>query len=267
MTRPVFATKRRPAAGAATGRLRGFGNLWRQEAAAWTRTRARWLQPLLWVGLLNGLMTFPLVFMRDLFASEFGGPAVAATDMFFSLAALATAAGAILLAHGAILGERQQGTAAWVLSKPVARTAFVLAKFAALSVGLLLTAVTLPAAIAYALLSFEGGAPLAVGRFAAAAGILALSLTWYLALTVMLGTLLDARAAVLAIPLASLVGGDVLIAAWGGFGMLGPWVLGRAASLLAQGGPLLSAWPLVATAVGAVSFVGVALWRFERQEL
>lgn len=265
MSRSAFGVGRQPAT--AAGSLRGFGNLWRQEAAAWTRTRARWLQPLLWVGLLNGLMTFPLLFMRDLFTPEFGSPAVAATDMFFSLAALATAAGAVLLAHGTIIGERQQGTAAWVLSKPVARSAFVLAKFAALAVGLLLTAVALPAAIAYALLSLEVGAPLPAGPFVAAAGILALSLTWYLALTLMLGTLLDARAAVLAIPLALLVGGDVLIAVWGGFGMLGPWVLGRAASLLAQGGPLLSPWPLVASTVGALVFIGVAMWRFERQEL
>lgn len=248
------------------GALRGFANLLRKELAAWTRTRAGWVQALLWVGILNGLMTLPLVFMRELFAGEMGSPFAAAMDMFFNLGALAPYAGAVILAHGAIIAERQLGTAAWVLSKPVARSAFVLTKFVAFALALLVLALALPGVVAYGALSLEAGGPLDAARFAAGVGMIALGLLWYLALTLMLGTLTSARGVVLAVPLVLLVAGDMLIALQPTVAELGPWVVGRMAMLVAQGGPLLSAWPLVSTALGTGAFLAVALWRFGREE-
>ncbi len=245
---------------------RGFANLLRKELAAWTRTRTIWIQAGLWIVLLNGLLLLPLVLMRDLFTTELGGTFEAAIEMFFNLSGLLPYAGVVILAHGAVIGERQLGTAEWVLSKPVSRSAFVLAKFSANALGMLVTAVTVPALIAYAALSLEAGAALEPTRFAAAVGVVALGLLWYLALTLMLGTLVSQRGVVLAVPLISLVAGDMLIAAWGPLGDLGPWMLGRIALLLAQGGPLLSPWPLVSTALACVAFLAVALWRFEREE-
>jgi ABC-2 type transport system permease protein len=248
------------------GARRGFANLLRKELATWTRTRSGWVQGLLWLGILNGLMTLPLVFMRDMFASEMGGSFRAAMDMFFNLGALAPYAGVVIMTHGAIIAERQLGTAAWVLSKPVARSAFILAKFVAFGLALLVLALTLPGIVAYGALSLEAGAWLDATRFAAGVGILALGLLWYLALTLMLGTLTSARGAVLAVPLVLLVVGDMLIMLWPPVAELGPWVLGRMAMLVAEGGPLLSAWPLLSTAIGTAAFLTVALWRFGREE-
>ena len=268
----VAETAARPATAAPLERVTehgwrsGLANLLRKDLATWTRTRTGWVQVLVWVALLNGLLTLPLVFMRDLFTTEFGGNFDAALDMFFNLAAMIPYAGVVILAQGAIIGERQLGTAAWVLSKPVSRSAFVLGKFAALALGMLVSAVAIPALIAYGALSLEFGAPLDAVRFAAAVGIVALGLLWYLALALMLGTLVQQRGVVLAVPLVSIVAGDMLIAVWGGLGELGPWLLGRIALVVVQGGPLLSPWPLVATALTTVAFIAVALWRFEREE-
>lgn len=248
------------------GALRGFDNLLRKEFAAWTGTRSGWVQALVWVGILNGLMTLPLVFMRELFTGEMGSPFAAAMDMFFNLGALAPYAGAVILAHGAVIAERQLGTAAWVLSKPVARSAFVLAKFVAFAFALVVLALALPGAVAYGALSLEGGAPLDAARFAAGVGMIALGLLWYLALTLMLGVLTSNRGVVLAVPLVLLVAGDMLIALQPTVAELGPWIMGRMALLVAQGGPLLSAWPLVSTAVATCAFLAVALWRFAREE-
>lgn len=248
------------------GPLRGFRPLLRKELATWTRTRSGWLQLLVWLVVLNGLMTLPLVFMRELFTTELGGTFEAALDMFFNLAALAPYAGAIILAHGAIIGERQLGTAAWVLSKPVARSAFVLSKFVATGLGLVVTALLVPALAAFGMLSLEAGAPLPIAPFAAGVAMVALGLLWYLALTLLLGTLTSSRGVVLAVPLVSIVAGDMLIAAWGSLGYLGPWLLGRMALLTAQGGPLLTPWPLVATALATAAFVALAVWRFAREE-
>lgn len=248
------------------GAQRGFANLLRKELAAWTRTRSGWVQLVLWLAVLNGLMTLPLVFMREMFAGEMGSPFTAALDMFFNLGALAPYAGAVILAHGAIIAERQLGTAAWVLSKPVSRSAFVLTKFVAYGLALLVLALALPGLVAYGALSLEAGAPLDAPRFAAGVGMLALGLLWYLALTLMLGTFTSARGVVLAVPLVLLVAGDMLIVLWPTLAELGPWVLGGMAMLVADGGPLLSAWPLLSTALGTAAFLAVALWRFGREE-
>ncbi len=248
------------------GAQRGFANLLRKELATWTRTRSGWVQLLLWLGILNGLMTLPLVFMRDMFAGEMGSPLAAAMDMYFNLGALAPYAGVVIMTHGAIIAERQLGTAAWVLSKPIARSAFILAKFVAFGLALVVLALALPGIVAYAALSLEAGAPLAAARFAAGVGILALGLLWYLALTLMLGTLTSARGVVLAVPLVLLVVGDMLIMLWPTVAELGPWVLGRMAMLVADGGPLLSPWPLLSTALGTGAFLAIALWRFRREE-
>ena len=249
------------------GSRRGLANLLRKEVAAWTRTRLGLVQLLLWPALLLGLQLIPLVAMRELFTAEFGSPADAALDMFLSLGALAPAAGAVILAHGAIIGERQLGTAAWVLSKPVARSAFVLAKLLVLAAGLLLCAVAVPAAATFGLQALERGAPLPALPYLAAVGLLSLHLLWYLTLTLLLGTLTSARGAVLAVPLVSLVGGDVLIGAVPALAEVGPWLLGRMAVVLATGGPLVSPWPVLTSGLTIVAFVAVALWRFGREEL
>lgn len=62
----------------------------------------------------------------------------------------------ILLTMGAIAGERQARTAAFVLSKPVSHAAFVWAKFVAVALVLgLATALTIMATFLYASLLFE----------------------------------------------------------------------------------------------------------------
>ena len=244
---------------------RGFANLLRKELATWTHTRTGWVQLVLWIAILNGLMTLPLVFMREMLAGE-GTPFTSAMDLFFNIGALAPYAGVVIMAHGAIIAEQQLGTAAWVLSKPVARSAFVLAKFVAYGVALLGLALALPGLVAYGALALEAGAPLAVAPFAAGIAMLALGLLWYLALTLMLGTLTSARGVVLAVPLVLLVGGDMLIMLWPTIAELGPWMLGRMAMLVAGGGPLLSIWPLLTTVAGTGVFLAIALWRFGREE-
>jgi ABC-type transport system involved in multi-copper enzyme maturation permease subunit len=53
----------------------------------------------------------------------------------------------------AVVGEKKDGTAAWVLSKPLTRPAFILSKIIANSVGILLTLVVVPCMVAYTILS------------------------------------------------------------------------------------------------------------------
>ena len=49
------------------------------------------------------------------------------------------AIGGVILVQGALVGEKRSGTAAWVLSKPISRPAFFLAKLIANAIGTLVT--------------------------------------------------------------------------------------------------------------------------------
>ena len=90
------------------------------------------------------------------------GGATNARPAFLMIAALAAPIAAISLAQDSILGERHSGTAAWVLSKPLRRPAFILAKLVAHGLGLLVAWVVLPGALAYLQLRPSMGR--AVGR-------------------------------------------------------------------------------------------------------
>lgn len=250
-----------------SGPLLGFANLFRHEARPWLRPRLGGVQVLLWTGVLGGGMLLPLVLMREQFTAEAAGPLVSALEMFFTLGALGPAIGAVVLTHGAIIGERQTGTAAWVLTKPASRAAFLLAKFAAAALGLVATAVAIPGAVAYAALTAEAGAPLPLAPFVAGLALLAVHVVFYVALTLAVGVFARARGAVLAAGLGTLFAGDVLIALYPPVGEAGPWLLGRLAQIVAQGGPLLTPWPPVAVALWTVALLAVAVVRFGREEL
>ena len=126
----------------------GLANMLAKEIAAWWRTRRWWVQCLVALLLLNGTMALNL---RD------GQRVDNAGLNFLMIAALCVPIAAISLAQDSILGERHSGTAAWVLSKPLRRPAFILAKLIAHGLGLLVAWVVLPGAIAYFQLTAHGG--------------------------------------------------------------------------------------------------------------
>jgi hypothetical protein len=110
--------------------------------------------------------------------------------------------------------------------------------------------------------------------FLAALSLVFLNLLFYLALTLMLGTLLSGRGLVIGIPLAILFGYQFLLAPAPWLADIMPWVLTQPtgpnspslAIVLALQQPLPTILPIAATIVWIVLFVVVALWRFERIE-
>ena len=177
---------------------------------------------------------------------------------------------AILLAMGLVSAEKDRGTAAFVLVKPVSRAAFLAAKLVA--VGLVLGCGTLlgvALAWLYTALLFE---PVPPGGWLALAALLWLSLGAYAAVTF----------------LASVVTGSTAAAAGTGFVAL--LVLGIVAAVpalsrftpagLLQPATALAAGTATVPGLGADLFVpvlttlgliaatiGVAVWSFGRQEL
>jgi ABC-2 type transport system permease protein len=248
----------------------GFENLLRNECRLWWGTR-RWLwQSLIWLIVINGIMAL----------ATWGAPkgpnptgvtsdprAEAARALVLAMGVFAPI-GVLIMAQSAIVGEKQSGTAAWILSKPVARNAVILAKLVAYIAGIFATIVILQGAIAYTQLVFALDNPPSTGEFVASLGLLSLNLLFYLCLTLMLGAIVDSRGPVIGIAIAILLFQE-LFADNAGLLVLGmPVALSKKlAQPLLTGQPTLSAIvPVVATTLWSLLCIGVAIWRFNRED-
>ena len=117
--------------------LNGFGNLFANENHHWWGTWQWVIQALIWMAIINGMLAMVVLAAPKIEAAQqemelSDAEAAAALEtlaetalrVFFIFSGLAPAVGVVILGQDAILQERQTGTAAWVLSKPVARAAF-----------------------------------------------------------------------------------------------------------------------------------------------
>lgn len=172
---------------------------------------------------------------------------------------------AILVTMGSVAGEKDHGTAAFLLTKPVTRGAFLGAKVVAIAA--LLALGTIVAGVLcwiYTAILFE---PLPVVGFVGTVFLVWLSLAVFAAITFLASVV--ARSALVAggIGIAALLVAGILSA----LPVVGPHMptgLWGAADVLAVGSvpdPLLG--PVVVNSVIIVIAVGLAWWAFRRQEL
>jgi len=171
---------------------------------------------------------------------------------------------ALLMTMGTVAQEKDKGTAALMLVKPLPRGIFLLAKFVAL--GLIFGLSILLAGLAsyyYTLLLFGA---VDITAWLALNGLLLLMVLVYVALTLLCSTLTSSQvvAAGLAFGLLILVNGIGAIPKVGDYlpGKLTAW--GAALVLGAEG----AWWPAVWVSLGLIAVALVAAWLvFERQEL
>lgn len=100
---------------------------------------------------------------------------------------------ALLLGMGSVAQEKERGTAAMMLSKPISRASFLLAKFAGLAFTFLAgTALAAAAGYMYTLLLFE---PLEINGWLALNGMIWIYTLVYAAITLFFSTLMRSQAA------------------------------------------------------------------------
>jgi ABC-2 type transport system permease protein len=246
----------------------GMANMLSGELGRWFGTRTWWTQALLWIFIIDGLLLAILV--QD---ESVGLPDV--TTLYGIFAGMFPSIAVVIAAQDAIVGEKEKGTAAWVLSKPVSRISFILSKAIAYALGILASLVVIPAVIAYLEIRLVGGIELELGRYALGIGILWLYLCFYLLLTLMLGTFFNARPAVIGIPLALAFGQQLL------FGLIPaaikvlPWTIAvpfgtmdySIISATMAGRTAQEMLPFYVACGAMIVFVALGLWRFEREEL
>lgn len=249
----------------AGGWFGGFGNLLRKELGQWWGTRTGWIQTLIWIAILNGISTIVML-------TESGDPdaqLIEVVQTFLPMSVGALAIGTVIAVQGALVGEKELGTAAWVMSKPASRYAFILAKVVSYAASFWLSAILIPSTLFVVTASLLLQTPLSLGSFLPGVAIVALSQLFYLMLTLMLGTFFNSRGPIAAIGIAVVLTGlllksiipmPILLAT--------PWPLPDVSAGLALGASLPETWPIpvIATALWTVLFTILALWRFNREE-
>lgn len=253
-----------------SGFWRGLRPMLRRELGKWGRTRRWWLQTLVWLVIWDGMLAATL-FMLPQLRDPAGQPLIPddpldmGRQIFAGMGTLGVAIGTILLLQDAIIDEKQSGTAEWVLSKPLSRGAFVLAKLIANVLGVLVTLLIIPGAVGYLLFRLYDPTAVSLGQVATAVAIIGLHDLFYLTLALLLGVVLQSRALLLAICFGSLLGGSMIPIEL--LTRISPWQLGQVATLALLGLPLdIGVSMLVATAVWSLLFTVLAVWRFRKLE-
>lgn len=248
----------------------GFTNMLNKEYALWWKTRTWWIQSLIWLLILNGLVA--LILWGPLLSAESPPSSVLGYSeglpFYLNFKGIFVAIGVIIISQGIIIGEKQSGTAEWVLSNPVSRVAFILSKLIATATGILITIVLLQDLIAYIQFSFHGGRFLPFLPYLSAMSLQSLHLFYYLALTLMLGTFFNSVGAVIGISIAHLFGLPLLWNYAPSLVRLLPTSLPDISVLLALEQPLAPYWyvPILVTLALSFGYVLVAIWRFKREE-
>jgi ABC-2 type transport system permease protein len=178
------------------GWLTGFSNMLNKENARWWKTNT-WLQQIvIWFLLLNVPMFFILFISHQ---TENGVPftvgqtALFGGQVFFAISALYLPFGVSIMTHDAIIKERELGTMAWILSKPVSRKSFVLAKIVANATAVLTLMVFVQGILDYTILSIYSGGFLNAVNFFGALCIIALLSMFFLGMMFALGSLTMSR--------------------------------------------------------------------------
>jgi ABC-2 type transport system permease protein len=172
---------------------------------------------------------------------------------------------AVLLAMGSVASEKERGTAALLLTKPVGRGAFLVAKIAAIAATLgISTAIASAGAWFYTYVLFE---PLPVAGFVAATALQWLALVAFAAITFLGSTLTRSALAAAGLGVAAFIvlGIVSIIPSIGSYLPTGLGAPARALALGQAGVDVLG--PTIASAALVVGLVAAAWLSFRRQEL
>lgn len=240
--------------------LAGFGNIFRAESARWWRTRRWWTQTLIWLVMVNGLVMVADFWSADSHAAIVSG----GVTFFFTIVMIIPILGLSIMMQGIIVGDKQDGIAAWILSKPVSRPAFVLAKFSANLIPAVLIMIILQSGVAYLQISGAAGGNFPLLPYLGKTGLATLHLLFYHALSVMLGTLFQSRRPVAGIPLIILLGLLILDELFPPeFIAITP---GGLMAMVSESASRFNSVTLLAVPAWIVVFMLVALWRFSAEE-
>jgi ABC-2 type transport system permease protein len=171
---------------------------------------------------------------------------------------------ALVTAMGAVAQEKDKGTAAMMLVKPLSRGAFLAAKFVAFSLTFLVALIIAGlAGYYYTLLLFE---PLDLGKWLALNGLMWLYLVVYVAVTLFFSTLSRSQAVAGGLSFGALI----LLSLLGSLPKIGEYVPGQVLNWGAglYSGMVGSAWPALGVSLALILAAFLGAWlALEKQEI
>jgi ABC-2 type transport system permease protein len=252
-----------------TGWSRGLDNTLRGELRSWFSTRRWWVQIIIWAASVN--LIYFIVALTSPKAS------MDSTLMLFNIfMGLAGPIGVSIVMQNIVVGEKRSGTAAWVLSKPVSRIAFILSKLIANGAGIAVSMVFAQGLIAYLISRFMMNFDLPLSGFLAALVAHFVNILFFMTLTLMLGTIFEHTGPVIGIPIAFLFAQNLSLSFVPSLAYFVPWTLAMPANgdkfpsiamNLMTGTHVPTYLPLYVALAAIVLFSGLSLWIFQRQEL
>lgn len=261
------------------GWRRGMGNLLQGELSSWFKSK-RWLkQILLWLSIINLILFFTVIGLskatKEAVAAGEPPPEVDTLMLYGIFGGMFVAFGVMVIMQRTIVGEKRDGTAAWVLSKPVTRTAFVVSRLVGNTIGIFLTEVLIPGVVTYLTIGiFTSLGWLPPLNYLAGIAVLSLSAFFWLTLTLMAGTLFEASGGVIAIPMGLYFAMWMLPTVITPLMYITPVILtvgpegdfkGVSTALMLGESPF--SWiPVISAVIFSAIFIFVAIRRFNRQE-
>ncbi|TFG47842.1 MAG: hypothetical protein E4H33_05190 [Anaerolineales bacterium] len=209
-----------------------------------------------------------------LFSSSPRPPGEEVAVLFAMFTGFFPSVGVIIIMQGVVVGEKRDGTAAWVFSKPLTKPAYILSKVIGNSLGVIGAMLVIPGIFSYALCALATGDLWNPVRFLAALGVIFLCHLFFLSLTLMLGTLFRSRGPVIGIGLGLWLMQQNLIGLWPALGFVLPWKLiipigeqmDAVAPSILIGSHNYSPTLILVVALESLLFILIGMYRFSREE-
>ncbi|MFW9993996.1 MAG: ABC transporter permease [Candidatus Odinarchaeota archaeon] len=245
----------------------GFNNLFRAELSNWFKKKAFLARLLLFCAFTNG--------MALLLWLQAPGVEAEAILVFGIFAGLVSSIGIAVITQESIAGEIKSGAASWILSKPITRESYILAKWLANSIGAIVTMIIGPASVFYALYFLFTGELLHLMMFPAVITVLTINVLFFLSLTLMMGSFQRNTSVVIGIPVAFYVAEQILCNFSSFLVVIFPWGL---TNPLADGSPSIvvsfitgsqpfSMLPVIVTSLCIIVFLFLTVKIMQKQEI
>ncbi|MFX1284315.1 MAG: ABC transporter permease [Promethearchaeota archaeon] len=173
---------------------RGFDNQFRIELSRWFKGKKFVTHLLLWCGTINGLIQ--LLWLQSPHIETY------LPIMLFSiLEGLVPSIGIIILMQESIAGEIKTGTASWILSKPISRESYILAKWLGNLIGATVTMIIIPSIIFHLQLLIFTDLTINYSMLIPVILVLTLNMLLYLSFTLFMGSFQRNSALIIALPI------------------------------------------------------------------
>ncbi len=245
----------------------GFNNLFQTELSRWFKKKVFLTRLLLWSGFSNGMAI--LIWLQ---ATNVRTEAILVFGIF---AGLTSSIGITIVMQESIVGEFKSGVTSWILSKPITRDSYILAKWLGNSIGAVISMIIAPTCIFYVLYFLFTGEVLNLGLFFAVVAVLSLNMLFFLSFTLFMGSFQRNSSLVIGVPIGFYITQQILvnfssflveIVPWGLTNPLGDGTPSIVVSLLINIKPF-SILPLIVTFLCIIIFLALTIKIMRTQEI